>query len=386
MCNSILNSRIFNFVVGEDVDTKSSEFSVHEDAVSQLSRPLYSLTKGNSNEARAGRAKWKDVSKATFERFIQFAYTGDYSIPRTEKRGTVIKLDKSEATISSPPASPRVPNGIRERIGSPASDHTLVAEANDKNIPVLDHVDRESVLEKLEKLDDDSGSILNYPSIAGKKNRKKKRRQTVTEETRLETAPEPTLADSTSETHVQPEEEGVSKSEPGPQAASDPAPVPEQDKSSHEVTHILVADFHSLSYPLLASRDNYEGTCEPLTDFNKEHSYSNVLLSHASLYMLGDAQLVGALKALALFKLHKTLSAFELDDDNISDITDLARYAYSSGDKVLEEGIGGLRGLVCQYMAIHAVELSGDARFMNLLAGGGQIVKDFFKFQLQRIQ
>jgi hypothetical protein len=119
-------------------------------------------------------------------------------------------------------------------------------------------------------------------------------------------------------------------------------------------------------------------------DFEQDHSYSNVLLSHASLYVLGDSQLIDNLKALALFKLHKTLCTFILDSENIGDITDLARYAYAKKDKSAEEGNGGLRGLVCQYMAIHAKQLSTDAKFMNLLVGGGQIVQDFIKLQLQR--
>jgi hypothetical protein len=86
------------------------------------------------------------------------------------------------------------------------------------------------------------------------------------------------------------------------------------------------------------------------------------------------------LKALALFKLHKTLCAFQLDEENIGDITDLARYTYSKDGN---EGIEGLRGLVCQYMGIHAMELSKDLKFMDLLAEGGQIVKDFFKVGLR---
>jgi hypothetical protein len=370
---SILNSRLFKFVVGQDVDTHPSEFSVHEDAVAQLSKPLYILTKGNTSEARAGRARWNDVGKETFERFVQFAYTGDYSIEKTEKRGTAANVEQVET---------KAPNGVRERIGSPESDGTPIIEANDRHIPVFEHVDREAVPEKI---DDDSGSILNYPSISSKKNRKKKRRKTVTEEARPETATElePDPADLTPANQVQVEEEPIT--EDSPEAEPEPTLLSEQPKPPDQQSHILVADFHTLSYPLLAPRDHYEATCEPSTDFNKDHSYSSVLLSHASLYVLGDAQLIDSLKALALFKLHKTLCVFELDNENIGDITDLARYAYSGEDKALEEGIGSLRELICQYMAIHAVELSGDSRFMNLLAGGGQIVKDFFQFQLQRI-
>lgn len=35
-----------------------------------------------------------DVSKEIFERFAQFAYTGDYSIPNVEKRGNSATKEK----------------------------------------------------------------------------------------------------------------------------------------------------------------------------------------------------------------------------------------------------------------------------------------------------
>jgi hypothetical protein len=40
-------------------------------------------------ESQAGCTIWGDVSKETFERFAQFAYTGDYSIPEMEKRNVI---------------------------------------------------------------------------------------------------------------------------------------------------------------------------------------------------------------------------------------------------------------------------------------------------------
>jgi len=136
---------------------------------------------------------------------------------------------------------------------------------------------------------------------------------------------------------------------------------------------------------LLAPRDSYVDTCEPAESFEADRSYSNVFRAHASLFILGDYWLIDSLKSLALYKLHKTLCTFQLNGENTKDITNLARHAYSEEGRGFEEGIGELRSLVCQYMAIHAVELSMDAAFMHLLGEGGQFVQDFFKFELQRI-
>jgi hypothetical protein len=221
---------------------------------------------------------------------------------------------------------------------------------------------------------DDEGTILNQPTMS-KRSRKKKRTKS-----EVQTIPEPVVAEPPLPEPLPeqvPEEPEPADPEP---VETEPEPIPaEPEQNSDQPEPKLLGDFPTLSYPLLADRDNYNGTCEPSLNFEKDHSYSKVLLSHASLYVLGDFQLIDSLKALALFKLHKTLCAFQLDKENMGDITDLARYTYSKDGS---EGIEGLRGLVCQYMGIHAMELSKDPRFMDLLAEGGQIVKDFFKVGL----
>jgi hypothetical protein len=326
------------------------------------------LTKGDSPEAQAGHATWKDVSKDTFERFSQFAYTGDYSIPKTEKRNT--------DGVLTPPSSPyatTVSSITRGRHGSEASASTVDPQLQEKaSQPLFDNeLGREPVIDKPA---DDDGTILNQPTLT-KKARKKGRRKNPEAPTVRELVVAELLPPEPQPEQVPEEPEPV---DPEP-VEIEPTPAePEQNPEQPEPK--LVVNFPALSYPLHGERDNYHGTCEPSETFEKDHSYSKVLLSHASLYVLGDFQLIDSLKALALFKLHKTLCAFQLDKENIGDITDLARYTYSKDGN---EGVEGLRGLVCQYMGIHAMELSKDQRFMKLLAEGGQIVIDFFKLGLQ---
>ena len=276
----------------------------------------------------------------------------------------------------TPPYSPisNGPNG-RHRVGSVhESNATSAIELQDGLISSVEsEARRESVFEKT---DDESKTLT-------KKQKKKKKFRETTKP--IATGPEPEI-----EAAVEPKTAELQPPEPERSIAR-PADLQQApligDEEANNPSHVLVTDFTSLEYPLVAPRNNYESTCEPVTIFEKDHSYSNVFLSHASLYALGDIQLIDTLKALALFKLHKTLCVFQLDARNSRDIVDLARYAYSEeGKKSVDKGIGGLRNLVCQYMAIHAVELSGDPNFMSLLREGGQVVTDFFKFQLQRIQ
>ena len=136
-----------------------------------------------------------------------------------------------------------------------------------------------------------------------------------------------------------------------------------------------------MSFPLSTSRDSYLKSYEPSKEFNQNQDYSKVFLGHASLYVLGDLWLVDSLKSLALYKLHKTLCAFQINNESVDDILALTRYAYSEEVEGADhdEGIGGLRSLVCQFLKLNAATLSLDDGFMKLLWEGGPVATDMFK-------
>ncbi|KAG4428668.1 hypothetical protein IFR05_015847, partial [Cadophora sp. M221] len=166
-CNiPILNSRLFKFVVGEAADGTPTEFYVHEDAIAQLSTPLRTLVKSRAARVVGGNSAspsvvWKDVSKETFERFVQFAYTGNYSIPKTEERGVSSAVPPKRANGIQGVENGVAPNGIRGRVDSLGSDETSPVEAT-----------RARDISVSEKTEED-GTILNYP-IPIKKHKKKK--------------------------------------------------------------------------------------------------------------------------------------------------------------------------------------------------------------------
>ena len=273
---------------------------------------------GKFSESTAGCTAWKDVNKETFERFIQFAYTGDYSIP-----GPGIRVKK---TLN-------IPSGSSGPYTNSSED-----EAPMEEIPAPD-----------------------YP------------------EEPVE-AEEPTVEEPTMEEPVVEEEDfwRFSTSKKGKKKR--------KTVENHSTWNAppFTDNFRRLEYQLRAPRNTYADDCEPSRIFNNSFSYSNVFLSHAALYVLGDLWLIDSLKALALFKLHKTLCVFELDDTNVEDILDLARYAYLDEGKGSEEGIGDLRNMVCQYIASNVVVLTTDKGFIDLLGGGGQFVKDVWGFVVQR--
>ena len=339
----IINSRLFKFIVGETIDGTSTEFLVHEEAIARLSQPLHSLMKGDLSEAQAGCAIWKDTSKETFERFVQVAYTGDYSIPNTREWDRVAGPENVGTDAL----------GRRSPLGS--SEEVKASEPKEQK-PTQEEYD------SLEELQNRGRST---------KEKKKKGKKTDIGSVDWGSAFSRPVADE--------EPEQLPESSPVFRARRDKYPEPPSPS-------LVATSFRLLRYPLLTPCNIHLHTCEPAKHFEPDRSYSNVFLAHASLYVLGDFWLSDSLKALALHKLHKTLCIFQLDDENIKDIIDLARYAYKEEGKGFEKGIGGLRSMVCQYMVLNAAVLSPYTEFTELLAEGGQFVTDFFKFVIPRMR
>jgi len=137
--------------------------------------------------------------------------------------------------------------------------------------------------------------------------------------------------------------------------------------------------FNSLKYPLIESRSNLCTYKTSMNDGPVENS-GEVLLAHASLYVLAQKWGVNSLKMLVLSKLHQTLSTLHLYASKVQQVIDLARYAYlDSSTPDLETEIDGLRKLTCLYMAANVEVVSEHTSFMELIEGGGAFVRDLWK-------
>lgn len=349
------------FHVGENIDDRPTKFSVHKEAIAQLSAPLRKLMTDRFAEMLP--TIWEDVSKETFERFAQFSYTGDYSIPKTEKRNEA----RSRSVTETEPES-----RLSDEPGSVVEEEPPAEEPcfNDEQ-PIS-----EPVPEPVPEPEPESVEDFGWGSLVSKKTKGKPWYMSPEEEPPTEA---PVYDD---ERPAEPEPEPVVRV--SRRSSVSTTSITRRKRSPESPRPTFSVNFYHLSYPLIAPRNNFEDTCEPSEKFDPDQSYSNVLLSHASLYVLGDRWLIDSLKALALFKLHKTLCVFQLDDNNGEDIVNLAKYAYSKEPKDFGEGIGALRSLVCQYMATNASVLARDAGFMDLLGEGGQFVKDFFVLEMQK--
>ncbi|KAL2408143.1 hypothetical protein ABEF95_001363 [Exophiala dermatitidis] len=74
---SFTRSHPFRFLIGPE---KASIY-IHSELVKQHSETLAALVGGGMSEAEKGCAHLEDIDEDTFNRFVEFAYTGDYSVP-----------------------------------------------------------------------------------------------------------------------------------------------------------------------------------------------------------------------------------------------------------------------------------------------------------------
>ena len=112
--------------------------------------------------------------------------------------------------------------------------------------------------------------------------------------------------------------------------------------------------------------------------------YTEVFLCHARLYVFADVYHVEALKALALYKLRRTLAKFYLYPERVPDVVLLLQYAYSH-TMDHEESIDELRDLVTDYAVCVIEVIAQDPDLQALLSDRGALAKDLVTKLLNRL-
>lgn len=316
---------------------------------------------------------WPDVSKKTFERLAQFAYTGDYTVPKPLEPLIIEAAANKQEAVENEPSSSTLNEGhaIEESVRTPPEGPSAEEEFPAPAEEYVEQVAREPA---------DEWRDWRAPT------------KTVPEEPIPEVYPiappehEDDWGSGWGSTKKKAKKKGkLAFTFVEPESEPEPVPVPAEPEPEPTPPP---TDFPSLVFPLLAPRDNHRDTCDPSEHFDASRLYTNVFLCHASLWALADIQGIDALEALALFKLHKTLCVFEIGNANAWEVIDLVRYAYSHelGKRGPDDKMTGLESLVAQYVATNSVALSRNAGFVDLLGEGGQFVKDFFKLVVERTQ
>lgn len=96
------------------------------------------------------------------------------------------------------------------------------------------------------------------------------------------------------------------------------------------------------------------------------YDYTDVFLSHARMYVFADYYGIGRLQFLALNKLRRALTSFNLQAESYGDIIQLVRYSF---EQTVENWVQDdeLRSLICLYAACKVEDLWKDTEFKDIM-------------------
>ncbi|PPJ53240.1 hypothetical protein CBER1_11888 [Cercospora berteroae] len=117
--NSIVQAKPFKFFVG----LEKSEFYIHPPVLSRYSKPLHALMHTPMKESKEESAWLREVDEATFARFAEFLYTGDYPAAPHSIVITSQSADLS-TTVSEQNSADAEPSSVIDRdAAQPVEDH-----------------------------------------------------------------------------------------------------------------------------------------------------------------------------------------------------------------------------------------------------------------------
>jgi hypothetical protein len=97
---------LFTFIVGKERKT----FVLHSKAVAATSPQFSALVNGGLSEAQTRTAELGDIDPATFDRFVEYAYRRDYTVPTWTRDEGVATPDDTPPTPPAPEEEPPVPD------------------------------------------------------------------------------------------------------------------------------------------------------------------------------------------------------------------------------------------------------------------------------------
>ncbi|KAK2004398.1 hypothetical protein LX36DRAFT_740343 [Colletotrichum falcatum] len=80
-----LESRPIKFIIGQE----EARYTVDSSSLTALSRSLQSIINHGQSDETEDIVIWRDIKPSTFINLMEYAYSGDYNIPRLSKEGNV---------------------------------------------------------------------------------------------------------------------------------------------------------------------------------------------------------------------------------------------------------------------------------------------------------
>lgn len=356
--NRIVRSKVFKFVVGPN----KQEFNVHEAVLSRLSKPLRVLLDGPFKEARELRVEWPEVDESTFVRFVEWAYTGTYTVarPRIAPQASAEQVLYSLSSLR-PSKHSASSNVIANHCRRPACDST--AQNSSKLL---------AMVACIRCLQDYPSQTCNRYAYGGCRSV-------------FSDCPRPSCADSRRKfpNRCFNEQCGQYRQDQWPtkipstltcpfckgdftslqckgcnSTLSECPNCPFDNFNDTSKRDVLIGKFMEQAGTIYAPLDS---PYLPLANTSASEDYTDVFLCHAKLYALGDLYDVPNLRQLSFHRLYATLKVFVLYPSRMNDIAALARYLLEntrSEDKI--------RSIIYLYYACIVEDASKNDGFKSL--------------------
>ncbi|CAH0057351.1 unnamed protein product [Clonostachys solani] len=111
---------------------------------------------------------------------------------------------------------------------------------------------------------------------------------------------------------------------------------------------------------------------------------TELLLSHARVYVFAECYDVAPLRLLSLRKLRQTLEHFQMYDEAVYDVIQLINYCYEN-TMARADGAEDMRSLLCMFTACHMEKLWSNKEFQELVQTCGEFSQGLITQLLHRL-
>ncbi|KAK5057882.1 hypothetical protein LTR84_011883 [Exophiala bonariae] len=335
---------------------------IHNALLEQHFKPLWDF-RNNANREEQTEVL-SNIEEETFVRFVEFAYTGSYSVPQpvpflamngseslkvSENRepSKDFELDSEEAGIVPPPEDVSLGDMVEE----PPYEESPAAAID--------------------------SAVDQQWGTWGVKKKKKLRKQPPKFDPWQEPSTEPVLDDGPAAEDA-PEEFDLQQFERDSGPYRENGAVKDRQNKKATLWKSFICEAKTRVLP----------PWEPAVSTDDNLDFAPVLLSHAKLYAFSNQFEIESLRQLALERLRLTLARFGLVVEHINAITQLLKYAYTVGDAIISASEGGhaeLREMVIDYVICHVESLVQDQMFLDFLQEPGLLSRDLVLKLLLRL-
>lgn len=297
------------------IGPEKKELAVHGSILAKVSRPLNILLTGGMKESQEGRVEWPDVDVPIFGHFMQWAYTQNYDPPEPAKYANT-KPEQSLPGLSAFTFVVKEPIiGLTPQCSKchwPVMQ-AFSARCDSCTTPVTTYLckDRKCKFMTLAFCQDCENTRCDcceeLGTVPGPETTK------ICRECRM--AFNCRLCECCKVQHEY--HTNCAK------CSNDPT-----RKASAARKQQLIERFKSKIYP--DPRNTPPNKLAAPKHKDSSEDYSDVLLCHARLYVLGDTYLIPELQKLAIHRLHATLKEFVLYPSRLQDVIMLVKYVFEN--------------------------------------------------------